>query len=146
MSYYNDELVKKYIAKKIKEKREDKGLSQKELAEIVDLGTTTLYFYETGKRTPNADILFLMANVLDADISEFFPSSLQDKNDHFMSSSNNILQEEFTPYEAYDKRSSVTDESSDDNISEFFNLLNTNNKLQVFYYIQSLYKDQKDSY
>ncbi|MBU5610966.1 MULTISPECIES: helix-turn-helix domain-containing protein [Aerococcus] len=148
MSNNNNEQVKSFIAKKIKEKREERGLSQKELAETVNIVPTTISYYETGRRTPSADSIFLIANALDSDISEFYPPSTNKKyySDFTTEIKNNVYKEAVAPYELYDREMTNTNESSEENINEFFNLLNTENKLNVFYFIQSLYKDQNKHY
>ena len=48
----------------IKRKREEKGLSKKEFAELVGVTERAIYHYENGQREPKASILKKMAQVL----------------------------------------------------------------------------------
>ena len=48
----NDKELALYIGSKIKELRKNKGLTQKELATLVNMGDTTIANYEKGFRTP----------------------------------------------------------------------------------------------
>lgn len=52
------------IGKRIREYRKAAGLTQKELAERSQIAEITLRQYESGKRTPNAEKLKNIANVL----------------------------------------------------------------------------------
>ncbi|BDD37893.1 XRE family transcriptional regulator [Streptococcus ruminantium] len=62
-----------YIGNKIKEYRKLKGLTQKELAEKVEMGDTTIANYEKGFRTPKKNTLFKLANAFDISIDDLFP-------------------------------------------------------------------------
>ncbi|HEL1393014.1 TPA: helix-turn-helix transcriptional regulator, partial [Streptococcus equi subsp. equi] len=62
-----------YIGSKIKELRKNKGLTQKELAILVNMGDTTIANYEKGFRTPKKNTLFKLANALSVTIDELFP-------------------------------------------------------------------------
>ena len=50
------------LAKRIKELRQDSGLSQKELSYILNIERTTLTGYETGRRMPDAEMLCRIAD------------------------------------------------------------------------------------
>lgn len=50
------------LAKRIKELRQDSGLSQKELSYILNIDRTTLTGYETGRRMPDAEMLCTIAD------------------------------------------------------------------------------------
>ncbi|WP_162012537.1 XRE family transcriptional regulator [Streptococcus sp. S784/96/1] len=62
-----------YIGNKIKEYRKIQGLTQKELAEKVGMGDTTIANYEKGFRTPKKNTLFKLANAFDISIDDLFP-------------------------------------------------------------------------
>ena len=49
---------------KIEERRKKRGLSRKELADIVDVSERAIEYYEAGKREPRASILKLIAKAL----------------------------------------------------------------------------------
>jgi transcriptional regulator with XRE-family HTH domain len=48
--------------------RKSKGLTQKELAERLDLATGTIQQYELGKRRPDVDVLKSIANIMDVSV------------------------------------------------------------------------------
>lgn len=54
--------------KRIKEERELNKLTQKELAEKIDVTPATIGLYEQGRRTPDYDTLVKIANILDVSI------------------------------------------------------------------------------
>lgn len=62
-----------YIGEKIKEYRKLKGLTQKDLAEKIGMGDTTIANYEKGFRTPKKNTLFKLANAFDISIDDLFP-------------------------------------------------------------------------
>lgn len=69
----NDKELALYIGSKIKELRKNKGLTQKELAILVNMGDTTIANYEKGFRTPKKNTLFKLANALSVTIDDLFP-------------------------------------------------------------------------
>lgn len=62
-----------YIGEKIREYRILKGLTQKELAQKIGMGDTTVANYEKGFRTPKKNTLFKLANAFDISIDDLFP-------------------------------------------------------------------------
>lgn len=62
-----------YIGLKIKEFRDKRGLTQKELADLIEMGNTTIANYEKGFRTPKKNTLFKIANALNVTIDDLFP-------------------------------------------------------------------------
>lgn len=63
----------KYIGAKIKEYRKLRGLTQKELAQKIKMGDTTVANYEKGFRSPKKDTMFALANAFDISIDDLFP-------------------------------------------------------------------------
>lgn len=63
----------KYIGSKIKEYRKLKGFTQKELAQKIRMGDTTIANYEKGFRSPKKDTMFALANAFDISIDDLFP-------------------------------------------------------------------------
>lgn len=55
----------KKMPERLKEEREDKGMSQQYLAKILGIGRSTLAGYETGNSTPPLDILIKYADIFD---------------------------------------------------------------------------------
>ena len=53
--------------------REQKGLSRAKLAVLADMNPVTLWRYETGQRSPTVDQLERLAEVLEIEVSDFFP-------------------------------------------------------------------------
>jgi len=58
------------LAKRIKELRRDKGISQEELAHRSGLSRTGMGFLETGKRWPRLDTLMSVADGLNMTVDE----------------------------------------------------------------------------
>jgi predicted transcriptional regulator len=56
------------IADKVAERRVDRGLSQRELAELVGTTQSAIARLESGGRPPRIDTLLRIANALDADL------------------------------------------------------------------------------
>ena len=69
-----------YIGLKIKEFRDQRGLTQKELAGLIEMGNTTIANYEKGFRTPKKNTLFKIANALNVTIDDLFPILKQSDN------------------------------------------------------------------
>jgi transcriptional regulator with XRE-family HTH domain len=60
----------KAIGQIIKSKREEKGLSQDQLAQRLDVTKSTISSYETGQRRPTIDRVKILASVLEVDQSD----------------------------------------------------------------------------
>ncbi len=58
---------------RLKVLREQRGLSREILAADADMSPVTIWRYETGKRSPNVETLEKLAEVLDIEVSAFFP-------------------------------------------------------------------------
>ncbi len=58
------------IGKKIREFREQKGLKQKELAQIMNISPSAIGMYEQGRRTPDAKTLEQFSNIFQVSIDE----------------------------------------------------------------------------
>ena len=56
------------FAKRLKELRKSKKMSQKELADILSVSPSTIGMYEQGRRKPDPDTLKLLANYFDVSI------------------------------------------------------------------------------
>ena len=50
---------------RLKEIREEKGLSQRELAKLLNIDKSTVAKYETGERSPDADMIVKLADFFD---------------------------------------------------------------------------------
>lgn len=57
------------FAEKLKELRRQKGMTQSELAKLLNMQRSTLGMYETGKREPNFEILNMFANFFNVDMN-----------------------------------------------------------------------------
>lgn len=53
------------FGKRLRKAREQKGLTQLELAKRANLGESTISFYELGRREPNYDTLLRLAEILE---------------------------------------------------------------------------------
>ena len=59
----------KYAGAVIKNLREKNGWTQTDLAKKVGVGKTTIANYESGTRSPNQDMLFKLADVLQVSVN-----------------------------------------------------------------------------
>lgn len=62
----------KTVALRLAEIRQEKGISQEELANRAGLHAVAITYIETGKRIPRLDTLYKLAKGLDAPITSFF--------------------------------------------------------------------------
>ena len=69
------ENLSKYIGGKIKFYRNEKKLTQEELAKKLGTKKATISNYETGYRSPQQDMLFELAKVLEISINDLFPQT-----------------------------------------------------------------------
>lgn len=88
-----------YIGLKIKEFRDQRGLTQKELADLIEMGNTTIANYEKGFRTPKKNTLFKIANALNVTIDDLFPILKQSDNSIIESVEEILSQLEPEPYQ-----------------------------------------------
>lgn len=63
------------FAKRIKELRESKQMTQKELAERVGVSQVSIYMYESGETTPKALIVGKLASALGVSCDELINGS-----------------------------------------------------------------------
>lgn len=66
------EFNKKDFGERLKKFRKDKGLSQENLAKVIDKNATTVGRFENGQLIPNAEQIFLMCNELEIDEQDLF--------------------------------------------------------------------------
>lgn len=52
------------LAERLKQTRKVKGLSQKEMAKLINVSQSTIAKWESGTREPSLDDLILLANIL----------------------------------------------------------------------------------
>ena len=64
------------LGEKIKYLREEKGITQQQLAEILNINRVTLSGYEIGRRTPDIYTLKKIANRLDVTIDYLLDENL----------------------------------------------------------------------
>jgi len=60
------------VQTRIRELREEKGLTQKQLADLVDVTRQTILFLEKGKYNPSLRLAWKIAEVFDRPIEEVF--------------------------------------------------------------------------
>ncbi len=53
-----------FAPNRLKEAREKKGLSQRELAKLAAVSQPAIFYFENGKKRPNADTLEILADIL----------------------------------------------------------------------------------
>lgn len=73
--------IKSYTAKKIKEYRKLRNLTQKELGEKIGVKHNTISGYENGTNEPEQDLLFKIASALEISINDLFPPTKYSNND-----------------------------------------------------------------
>ncbi len=76
--------TKKIVGKRIQEYRKLRGLTQEQLAEIVDIDTISLSKIETGRNYPTAENITKIAEVLKVDVYEFFVSDNLKTNEELL--------------------------------------------------------------
>ena len=69
-----------YLQDAMREVREEAGISQDELAEMLSYSTPTIHRYENGKSVPPADALFLFAALADVPLERFSPDYQDEQN------------------------------------------------------------------
>ncbi len=67
-----DKNNKKFIGTKIKIKRKQKGYTQEELAEMLNVGVHTISRYECGKNFPSHEHMIQLVNILDLSLDESY--------------------------------------------------------------------------
>lgn len=68
-----NEIVK--IGDKIRKYRKDSGLTQKEMALKLGIPYSTYSNYENNNRTPNIDVIYCIADILNVDVNDFFSAN-----------------------------------------------------------------------
>jgi transcriptional regulator with XRE-family HTH domain len=63
------------FAKRLKELRKSKKMSQKELADILSVSPSTIGMYEQGRRKPDSDLLKILAKYFDVSIDYLLGNS-----------------------------------------------------------------------
>lgn len=64
--------LKKSFAQNLKQLRKRKGLTQEELAELVEVAPRHISFIETARSFPSCDLLERISNVLNIEYAELF--------------------------------------------------------------------------
>lgn len=66
--------LSKFIGQKIRNFREQRGLSVEQLADKLDTTRATVTRYELGSRKANQDVLFKLAEIFNVNVDDFFPT------------------------------------------------------------------------
>lgn len=69
----NKEELARYVGSKIKDFRTSRGMTQEELAELMNTTKQTIGRYENGLRRANQDNIFDLAEIFNRSINDFFP-------------------------------------------------------------------------
>lgn len=67
----------RWVAERVRQAREEAGLTQAQLADRIDKAQTTVSFWEAGKRTPSLDDLIQLSDILRKDVYYFLPPSAE---------------------------------------------------------------------
>ncbi len=70
----DEQKLKKFIGEKVKEYRKERKWSQKELGNRIGVSHNTVSDYENGKISIGQDMLFVLADVFEITIDDFFPA------------------------------------------------------------------------
>lgn len=70
----------KRLGKAIKDARKSKGLTQMDLAFSMDMSMNTISYIELGKIAPKIDTLLKITKVLNMDLKELIPNSIETKD------------------------------------------------------------------
>ena len=84
-------LDKEIIGKKIRQIRKERGLSQEELSEKIDISPRHMCTIENGNSFPSIETFIKISEILDIDINEFFNLTPQ-KNDTLRGDIYNLIQ------------------------------------------------------
>lgn len=61
------------LGRRIQKIRQEKGLTQEELAEKVGVSTTWIGYIETGYKRPNLKMIYKIARTLNTNVKDIFP-------------------------------------------------------------------------
>lgn len=69
----NEKELRKFIGKKVRYYRNEKGLTQKELGKIIGVENNSISAYERGAASLGQDLLFKLGDALDISVDDLFP-------------------------------------------------------------------------
>lgn len=61
------------LGRKVRKLRKEKGITQEQLAEKVNVSTTWIGYIETGYRRPNLKMIYKIATALNVKVKDIFP-------------------------------------------------------------------------
>lgn len=82
---------KKKLGLKIKELRKRKGLTQEQLAELIDMEQNSISVIESGRNFPTLGTLEKIAQILDVNLSDFFNYDYIDDIETIKASTKDII-------------------------------------------------------
>ena len=95
--------MKNYLAKNIKYLRHQQHLDQETLANILDVGRSTLACWENGSRSPSINMIIKLANYFNVDLDLIMKDLETQKSLPTMKYHNQIYQDENISIEIYSK-------------------------------------------
>ena len=72
------------FARILQDLREDRDISRKDLAMVLNISVSTLGMYEQGRREPNIDMLIKIANYFDVSIDFLVGRSFKNENNEVL--------------------------------------------------------------
>ena len=72
------------FARILQDLREDRDISRKDLAMVLNISVSTLGMYEQGRREPNIDMLIKIANYFDVSIDFLVGRSFKNENNEML--------------------------------------------------------------
>lgn len=92
------------IGRKIKERREELGLSQEQLANMLGVGKSAISNYETNVSSPKETILIKLFNVLNCDANYFYEDYLNGNAEFNISSVEKRYLQKYRELDGYGKK------------------------------------------
>ena len=84
MAYRTDNELTNYFSNVLFHLIQKKGITQKELAELIGSGQTTISRYVNGYGLPNYYMLYRLALALDCSVETFFPPNAHSRKKHVL--------------------------------------------------------------
>lgn len=84
--------IKKIVGQKIQEHRKNKGITQEQLAEMIEIETVSLSKIETGRSYPTSENLAKISQILEVEPYEFFLSAVTPTNSELLNEINQNIE------------------------------------------------------
>jgi len=89
--------INAYIGDRLRLRRQQLGLSQGDLASMMDISGQQIHKYETGLNKISVEMIFLMSKFLSVPIMYFYDGITLDDNENYITNNNNLCCERLLP-------------------------------------------------